>query len=163
MSRLARLRGAPLYLAISVPFLAIPLPLLAIGWPWNDASSTAIVAAVIAGVVAVLYVRRRYFALGEPRGFFFGMLLSAIELKAAFSAWIGYLVVANRHPFGLQLPLPPEPVRLVINAVGVIVLLTGSVYYAVTIALERREADREDEAERQVVLERLNHPPGENR
>lgn len=163
MSRVGQLRGVWLYLAISVPYLAIPLALYPLGVSLQAGVSLAGIAAIASSIVAARYVRSETKRVEDETGenLFLGMLRSAIEVKVAFGAWIGYLVAArllaeNGLPLvgKVLLPIPPEPVRLIVNAVAGIVVLTSTVYYAVTIVLERRDAEREAEEIRAAVRER---------
>lgn len=162
-----RLRGVPLYVALSLPFLVLPIALLPFGLDWPVALGVALVTVIAVGIRSTFYMRSRYLASKKPRSIFWGMLVSALMVASAVGLWVGYVVIATllaRDPtFPIQLPIPPQPVRSVITAVAVTALFVAPIYYAVTTYLERRAALREAAIERQIVRERLKHPPGENR
>lgn len=128
------MRGAVLYVALCLPFLAIGVLVFALGGDAETATAAAITAAIVVGVLSTLYVRTKYLASPEPRSIFWGMLVSALEVKVAFGVWVGYLLVATR----LDLPVPPQPHRGLITVGAAIGLFVSATYYAVTIYLERR-------------------------
>lgn len=135
------MKGTILYLAIVAPYLAIPLVLAPFGIAPDDGLAIALVVAIVSAVVATFYVRARYMASTEPRSIFWGFLVSALEVKAAFAAWIAYVVSANLLlDAGIVLPVPEQPIRALITGVVAIVTLTSAVYYAVAIALLTRSA-----------------------
>lgn len=134
-----RLRGAALYLALALPFLAIP-PLLSPVLALEAGLGIALIVAIVSGIAAFVWVWRLYRASSPPRSIFFGMLVSALEVKVAFGAWIGYLIAAGLlGRVGVDLPVPPQSLRLVINGLVAVGLFVSAIYYAVTIELERRD------------------------
>lgn len=136
------MRGVALYATITAPFLAIPTALAVFGLPLDIGLSIALLAAIASAIVATVYVWGLYRATTEPRSIFFGMLVSALEVKVTFGAWVGYLVAASLlAKISIVLPLPAQPIRGVITGIAAIVLLITAVYYAATIALERRAAE----------------------
>jgi len=138
---MTRLRGIPLYAAIVAPFLVLPSLLIAVGTPFDVSLSVTLLAAIATGIVATFQVRQMYHESAEPRSIFWAMLVSALEVKVAFGAWIAYLVVATLAArAGIELWLPPQPIRQLITSIAAIVLLVTPVYYRITIALERAEA-----------------------
>lgn len=156
------MRGVVLYALIAAAFLALPVVLLPFRVPPETGFSLALLAAIGSGIVAAFRVRAIYAVSTVPRSVFFGMLVTAIEIKAAAGAWFAYLVAANLlGRADILLPTPEQPVRVVISGVLAIVVLLSPVYYALTIELERRKLSRDDAAERAVVMDRLTHPPGE--
>lgn len=131
--------GIVLYLAISAPFLSIPLVLYAAGVDLDTGLAIALLATISAGILATIWVARRYRATPEPRSIFFGMLVSALEVKVAFGAWVGYLIAATilrSDPFFIDLPVPVQPVRSLVTGIAAVGLLVSAVYYAATIAIQ---------------------------
>lgn len=139
--RRIKLRGILLYGAIAVPFLLIAKGLEALGLGFETGLSIALLVGIAVGLYATWKVRTWYRETTPPRSIFYSMLVSALEVKVAFGAWIGYLVAASllaRPEVGITLPLPPQQVRQGITGVAAIGLMIAAVYYAVTILLERR-------------------------
>ena len=89
------MKGVLLYFAIVAAFMAIPVVLLPFGVAPDDGLGIALVVAIVSALAATLYVRARYLESPEPRSIFWGFLVSALEVKAAFGAWIAYIVAAN--------------------------------------------------------------------
>lgn len=135
------MRGVVLYAAVTIPFLVIPAALVPFGFPPDAWLSISVLTAIVVATYATWDIRRLYLASKEPRSIFWGMLVSAVEVKVAFGSWIGYLLAASllaRPEVGIVVPLPPQPVRAFVTGVAAVVLLTAAIYYAVTIRLERR-------------------------
>jgi hypothetical protein len=134
------MRGVVLYAAVAAPFLGLATWLAILGVPPDTGLSVALLVAIIVAIFATFYVRSVYVTTSEPRSVFFGMLVSALEFKVAFGAWVGYLIAASLlAKVGIILPLPSQPIRAVITGVAALVLLISAIYYAATIYLERRE------------------------
>lgn len=131
-----------LYLAVVAPFLLVPLALAGFGVDPEIGLSFSVLLAIAFSISATVYIVRNYRATPKPRSVFFGMLVSALIVKQAFAGWIGWLVaatlLARPDTLGIQLPIPDQPTRALINAVAVIVLLVTAIYYALSIAAEVR-------------------------
>lgn len=150
-----RLRGVALYGAVTLPFLLAPVPLAWIGIPYDVGLSLALIASVLAGDVATFWINAQYVASLEPRSGIFGMLRSALLIKAAFGTWIAYLIAANLLArIGVLLPTPDPMVRALLNANLAVVFLASQLYYAVAIRLIRWDEDTEAQAVRDVLAER---------
>lgn len=135
------MRGILLYGAVAAPFLLFAVVLSALGLPSDVAISMALMAVIVVAIYATVKVRGWYRATPTPRSIFYGMLVSAVEVKVAFGAWVGYLIAAGilaRPPLNVVLPLPPASIRAQITGVAAIVLLITAAYYALTIWLENR-------------------------
>jgi hypothetical protein len=131
--------GGVLYLAITVPFVALAAVLYGLGVSVDAGLSLALLSAIASAIVAMIDIRRIYYETPIPRSFFFGMLVSALEVKIAFGSWVGYLVAASLlAKVGILLPLPPQAVRSVITGIAAVVLLVSAVYYDLSIRIEER-------------------------
>ena len=100
----------------------------------------AIPVVLVASWLSIIYLHRVFLRQPEPRSRFFAMLIAVSARKSLLGAWFGYLVVARigERTGWFLIPVPSAEVSAPISGLVLLVFMSTTVAYAVTVARVRR-------------------------